>query len=577
MKRIKSAVPVALAGIIWACLMVVSANAQGSDQATAFKLETLNSGLAAPPDRLDRSTPQAALESFFLAIGQADFARAAQMLDLDAIPEGEQASAGPRLAKELAEIIERKIPIDFEAIPDRPDAMETSGTSRQPMVGEPRKSLKLGTLELGPWPIAIRLNRVKVGEDEPVWVFSRQTVEHVDQLYDRYGPTALEQMLPMVLRMEAFGGLLWWEVIALPIVLALAAVVAALVYRAFSLLIARVPRDSVRDGLSRSRLPAVLLVTSLFLHTMVLGLFVFSAGVGAVLSVIFWFLVVVALVIAASRVLDTIIDYTSDRYLNTIDKPENSNDRDWYTNLSAAKRVGVLAVVVAGVAAAISSLNVFSSFGMSLLVSAGVATAVFGIAAQTMIGNLLASLQLAFAKPLRIGDAVYFEDHWAYVEQINYTYVQLRTWDMKRFIVPVKNFVSTSFENWTMADPMMTMPVLIKLDHRTDVDILREHFASIVADDPDWSQDAEPKVQVVGQDEDGMDVRFYCTADDPSAAWNLHCRVREKMLAFVRDHDGTDALPRLRVARVDAGGAAAAAPEGEPGAGGKEPPARAGG
>lgn len=536
-------------------------SAQDSQGPAAFSIETLNPGLPAPGERLDRSTPQASLEAFFYAISRADFARAAHMLDLDAIPQDRQAVEGPRLAKELAEIIERKLPLDFESIPDRPDAMETSGTSREPMVGEPRKSLRLGSLDLGPWPIAIRLNRVKAGDASPVWVFSRQTVEHVDALYEAYGPTRLERLLPTPLRMEAFGGLLWWEIIALPIVLLLAAAVGTLTYRVLSVLIRRVPRESISDGLARLRLPAVLFVTSIFLHSLVLNLFVFSAGVGTTLSILFWLLVVAALVLATSRILDTIIDYTSDRYLDTIDKPENTNDRNWYTNLSAIKRLGVLAVVIAGIAAAISSLNVFSSFGMSLLVSAGVATAVFGIAAQTMIGNLLASLQLAFAKPLRIGDAVYFDDHWAYVEQINYTYVQLRTWDMKRFMVPVKNFVATSFENWTASDPTLIMPVLLKLDHRTDVERLRKHFETIAREDEDWTQDAEPKVQVVGQDEDGMDVRFYCTADNPTAAWNLHCRMREAMLAFLREEEAADALPRLRLARADGAGEGAGIPD----------------
>lgn len=518
----------------------------------AFTVESLNPGLSPPPDRLDRSTPQAALESYFAAIARGDFVRAAHLLDLDALPREAQARRGPELARELAEILERKVPIDFADLPDRPDGMETRGTNREPMVGEARRSFELGSLPLGPWPISVRLNRVKAGEASPVWVFSRQTVEHIDALYARYGPTPLEKALPSVLRTEAFWGLKWWEVISLPIVLSLATAVAILTYRAMSLIIDRIPRESVREALYRSRLPAVLIVTSIFLQLLVMGVFVFSAGVAATLNLIFWLLIVAALVMAASRILDTIIDYTSDRYLDTIDKPENTADRDWYTNLSALKRVGVLAVIVVGVAMALSSLNVFSNFGMSLLVSAGVATAVFGIAAQTMIGNLLASLQLAVAKPLRIGDAVYFEGHWAYVEQINYTFVQLRTWDQKRFMVPVREFVSTPFENWTMSDPTLIMPVLLKLDHRTDVERLRKIFAEIAREDSDWTKDAEPRVQVVDQDEDGISVRFYCTADDPTAAWNLHCRVREKLLARLQEGEGADesVLPRTRVVPI---------------------------
>ncbi len=194
----------------------------------------------------------------------------------------------------------------------------------------------------------------------------------------------------------------------------------------------------------------------------------------------------------------------------------------------------MILVLVVGLAVALSSLRVFSSFGLSLMVSAGVATAIFGLAAQTVLGNIFASLQLALAKPIRIGDAVYYDDHWAYVEQINYTYVQLRTWDLKRFIVPVKHFISNPFENWTKAEPKMIKPVLLKLDHRTDVEDLRQVFADI----------GEGRSGLVGgrghrrcrsstTTTTTMAVRFYCFADDPTAAWNLHCRMRERLLAHL--------------------------------------------
>jgi hypothetical protein len=44
------------------------------------------------------------------------------------------------------------------------------------------------------------------------------------------------------------------------------------------------------------------------------------------------------------------------------------------------------------------------------------------------------------------------------------------------------------------------------------------------------------KVLVVDQDHTGMLLRFYCTAKDATAAWNLSCRLREKTLAWIRDH-----------------------------------------
>ncbi len=482
-----------------------------------FKVESLNPGLPAPPEGLDRSTPQATLEAFLSAVGRTDYKTAAYLLDLGDVPEAEQASRGPQLAEDLSMVIERKIPLDLGDIPDRPDGMETMGTSREPMVGQPRKSISLGQLDLARWPVSIRLNRVQVGEESPVWVFSRQSVEHIEPLFMRYGPTPLEKALPDSLRTDAFWSLMWWEVIAIPMIFAATILLGYVFYRMFNIVEKRVPYEPVEDVVRILKLPAILIIIAAFVHVVVMKTFVFSSGADTSISTVFWLLVLVAIVVAAARVMDTIIDHTSDRYLERIDKPENTRARMWYTNLSAAKRIGVILVLVIGTAVALSSLDVFSSFGLSLLVSAGVATAVFGLAAQTVLGNIFASLQLAIAQPIRIGDAVLYDGQWAYVEKIKYTYVQLRTWDQKRFIVPVKNFISNSFENWTMEDPEMIKTVELKLDHRVDVELLRRAFRDMAAEDEDFVDDADPKVQVIGQDEDGITLRFYCTAADPSS------------------------------------------------------------
>lgn len=527
-------------------LLLASPSASAQD-GPWFSIETLNPGLPAPDEALDRSTPRATMEALIDAAQSGEWGRAAQLMDLASIPEDEQASVGPMRASELFQIIDRKVMVDFTDLPDRPDAMDTRGSSRDPMVGEPRKSLLLGSLELERYPVSLRLNRVKPADSNPVWVISRQTVEHVPALYERFGPTQLERELPEELRQKPFWGLMWWELIAFPVILLATAALGLLLWRAASRAAEVSHWKGATLAIRRARLPLVLFICGLFLQWAITSLFVFSAPVEATVSTLFWLLIVMALVFGATRVLDTLMDYTSNRYLSRIDDPANTEARRWYTNLSAAKRVGTICVLILGLALALSSLNVFSSFGLSLLVSAGVATAVFGLAAQTILGNILASLQLAFAKPIRIGDAVYYQDHWCYVEKINYTYVQLRTWDQKRFVVPVRHFVSTPFENWTKDDPQLIMPVLLKLDHRTDVEAVRKEFARLASEDEGWAEGAEPKVQVIGHDEDGMDVRLYCTAPDPTAAWNLHCRMREKMLAFLRDEQDV-VLPRIRIA-----------------------------
>ena len=175
----------------------------------------------------------------------------------------------------------------------------------------------------------------------------------------------------------------------------------------------------------------------------------------------------------------------------------------------------------------------------------------------------MASLQIALAKTARIGDAVLYDDQWCYVEKINFTYIQLQTWDNRRLIVPVNELVSHTFENWTKQDSSITKIVALRLDHRADVDRLREAFQEFVQNDDDVINRETADVYVVDQDRSGMLVWFLAAASDPSTGWTMQCRLRETMLkAVVRleaenGGPGTDRavyLPREReelVAAVD--------------------------
>ena len=108
-------------------------------------------------------------------------------------------------------------------------------------------------------------------------------------------------------------------------------------------------------------------------------------------------------------------------------------------------------------------------------------TLVLAFAARTLLSDIMASLQIAFAKTARIGDAVEFEGRWCYVEKIGFTHLRLRTWDGRRIMVPVGEFVQSSFENWTKEDASLTMIAHLHLDHRADIDALREDFGEFSA------------------------------------------------------------------------------------------------
>src|SRR5260370_24147538 len=87
--------------------------------------------------------------------------------------------------------------------------------------------------------------------------------------------------------------------------------------------------------------------------------------------------------------------------------------------------------------------------GISLFASAGVAGVIFGPAAQPVLSNLIAGIQLAMTQPIRLEDAVTVQNEYGWVEEITATYVVIRLWDLRRLIVPLNYFIQQPFYNWT--------------------------------------------------------------------------------------------------------------------------------
>jgi small-conductance mechanosensitive channel len=262
-------------------------------------------------------------------------------------------------------------------------------------------------------------------------------------------------------------------------------------------------------------------------------IFTFSGPVNAVLTPLQTALLIIALVLIAVRGVDAVLDQVVRSNLKNISDEQTAEERDLYTNISAARRAVIVIAFIVGIGLILVQLNLSDTLGFSLLASAGAVGLVLAFAARKVLADIMASLQIALTKSARIGDAVLFEGNWCYVERINFTYVQLRSWDNRRIIVPVSEFVSSTFENWSKKDASMLKPVLLHLDHRADVDKLRDAFQKFVDGDDDLINKDDTKVQVIEHNAATMHVRFYVSAADPSAAWNVHCRLREYMLKVV--------------------------------------------
>ncbi|MFE1167946.1 mechanosensitive ion channel family protein [Nocardiopsis sp. NPDC058789] len=222
------------------------------------------------------------------------------------------------------------------------------------------------------------------------------------------------------------------------------------------------------------------------------------------------------------------------------------------TQVRLLRRVITSVIVVLAIASILFTFPEVQALGAGLLASAGVIGIVAGVAAQSTLGNLFAGLQLAFSDALRIGDVVVVEGEWGRVEELSLVNVTIKIWDERRLVVPVANFTTTSFENWTKAGTNITAKVQLPLDWEVPIADLREETGRLITasrfwDGRSWS------CQVVDITDSGeVMVRVVATASDTGNQWNIACEIREHLVTWLATNY-PESLPRNRTEFISAG------------------------
>lgn len=530
-------------------LLAVTFACTATAQEAWFEQTELNPGMGPAPVTLDRRTPMAVMENFVYLTSRGHFSEAAHLMDLSDLAPADQATQGTSRAEQLSVLLERKVVIPWSELADRPDGW-ISGAQNDNTTGRVRRSILIDRMELDNHQVPLRLNRIKPGPDaEPVWLFSRQSVDNIPRLFQTYGPTKLESTLPAWARVPAFWGMYLWEVIFVPLLLLLAFAVSLPAYRTMSKFGISADHRWLRFVGRASRWPVAIALFATLVGIGTSRVLVVSGLLDAILTPLIVIAYVTAATLALVLVMDEIFDLISQSDPNELAAPENADKRSLATTISAARKFLIVVAVLVGGAIIIGSINRSTTFGLSVLASAGALTIILGFAAREVLGNILASVQIALNRSARIGDQLIFEGHFCTVERIKFTYVQLLVWNGTRLIVPVSYFVKDPFENWSIEDHAMVRPIEMTLAQTADVDALRTAFFHILdkEDDSDVAPRDKAAVHVTGQDAFGIKIRFEVPAASPSTGWDLECRVREALQAAAqrldRAGDGTRMLP----------------------------------
>ena len=224
--------------------------------------------------------------------------------------------------------------------------------------------------------------------------------------------------------------------------------------------------------------------------------------------------------------------------------PDNLRARRARTQIQVLVRAVIVTIVGLALVSMLLTFPEARAVGTSLLASAGIVGVIVGVAARSTLGNLIAGLQIAFAEPIRLDDAVVVEGEWGNIEEITITYVVVRIWDRRRLVLPCSYFVEHPIENWTRYSADIVGTVHLHVDYTTPVEEVRAEFEQVLAASKLWNGQTAV-LQVVDTTERTMVLRALVSADSAPTAWDLRCEVRERLLAWLQQHR-PPALPAVR-------------------------------
>lgn len=501
-----------------------------------------------PHHTLFLRTPTSALGFFMDAASQGQDELAALTLDRRVVDATPRPASDAELVDHLAYLLDYELGVDWRSVSDRPDGVndQRNGGPKSDHSEQARRAVPIGSFDLDGREVVIRLHRVRPTGGEPVWMFTPETVAAIPSLYETFGPGPVDHLVPDWARAQVLGHTPLWAWGALGALLVGAVLLGLLIRRLVDRTISGLDGGWTLDVASAAATPAGLLAASAFLYGLSVGLLSLPRVVGTTLLL----LLLGSITWTFTRVIGSFIEYYARNEMGDIEDLSDAETQEAQrrlTLMSVGRRVLLLVLVAAGAGVIVAQFQSLQVLGVSMLASAGVATVVLGVAAQPVLGNLVASLQIAFSRPISIGDSVCYDGQWGWVEDITYTYVLIRLWDERRQVVPLRHLVSTPFENWTIRDAHVMKPVEVQADWRVDVQAVREHVDEVIRNDPDWDERSDPVLEVVACGDDTVTLRAMCSARQPSAAWDMHCRVREEILTFLREQQDGEWLPRQRV------------------------------
>ena len=415
--------------------------------------EPAKSNASAPTDPLGRQTPNGTLFGFLQAMQVANYATAAQYLQMS---PARRASQGEEIATQLKTVLDSAFVGSLKAISTNPE-----GTAQ---LGLPPDRERVGTFSADDSEADVILVRVNDPNAGKVWLFSADTLASVPEFYKLVEAHQVETHVPKALVKTQILGMSVWLWLALLVAVPVAAGLAWLLIELIVLPVLwwRGLRKKPQLADWRKVSGPMWLVLGVLIHRILVSFL----GLPLLHRHYYYLTTRVALIIAVGwltlRGLTRGMDRLRDRAIARGSTGTGS------LVLLGQRVLKALVVMFAGLA-------LLSALGFNLttaLAGLGIGGLAIGFGAQKTIENLFGGISLLGDEVIRVGDSCNFNGRVGTVEDISLRSTRIRTIERTELSIPNGALATMNIENLTRRDKFLFNPNL-SLRPETTPDQLR--------------------------------------------------------------------------------------------------------
>lgn len=398
-------------------------------------------------DPLGRSTPRGTLMGFISAADSEDYDRAANYLETS-----QKGDLARQLVRQLRVVLNRGSSIDLDKLSGKPEGnlLDAKNPNRELM----------GLAKTSTGALPLWLQRVQWQNNPPIWLFSRDTLQHVPEAYEYIENAPIGPNLPSGLKANLLSRPLWlWCIVLVSIPLVL--VLGSLFGRLLKLLL----KPVANRFLGKTEIDSVQgLVGSLQLLLLGILLLVGSDYAYTLRARIFWSGLAKDLVIFG-------VTWLSMRGLHIAANVYIARLRHTHgwQKIALAALLGRMLQVAVFIIGILTMLYLGGINLAAALTGLGIGGLALAFAAQKTLENLFGGIMIISDRPVNIGDSCKIGDVVGTIVDIGLRSTRIRTLDRTIVTIPNGQLATMNLENFTLRDKYWFHPT-ISLAHQTTVD-----------------------------------------------------------------------------------------------------------